>query len=66
MCDKRYKHEKKMNTKSKGTNYSLMIRELTGETRNSLLGIMAEDVYCADDFAMLTILVADRKDIDEC
>jgi hypothetical protein len=43
-----------------------MIRELIGETRNSLLGIMTEDVYCTDDFAMLIILVTDRKNIDEC
>jgi hypothetical protein len=55
-----------MNTKSKGTNFSLMIGELIGEARNSLLGIMTEDVYCTDDFAMLIILVADRKNIDEC
>ncbi len=62
----RYKHEEKMNTKSKGTNFSLMIRELVEETRNGLLGIMTEDVHCADDLALLTTFITDRKNIDEC
>ncbi len=63
MCGKRYKHEYKIKRNEiQFDDYA----ESIGETRNSLLGIMTEDVYCADDFAMLTILLANRKNIDEC
>ncbi len=55
-----------MNTKSKVTNLSLIIKELVEETWNSFLGIMTEDVYCADNFALWIVLVTDWKDIDKC
>jgi len=61
-----YKHEEKTNTKSIETNFSLMIRELVEEARDGLLGIMTEDVHCPNDITVLTVLVADWKNIDEC
>jgi hypothetical protein len=58
--------KRKLTMKPKGTKFSLVIRKSGGETGNSLLGIVTEDVHCTNNFTLLIVLIADRKDVDEC
>ncbi len=57
---------KTMTTTLQETNFSLVSRKSVEETWNDLLGIMTEDVHCTNNFTLLTVLVVDGKDVDEC